>query len=120
VVTAVSLAGAGARQVRLSRIRAAQPVLQRCAGIVLAIVGGYLILYWVTDLAYPFSSPAPPRAVEWAQNHLAAALAASPRLTGLVIGAVVVAVLGTASVYGARGQRQAPPPEPSVRTGDRS
>lgn len=102
VITAVSVAGAGAQVVGLRRLRAWQPVIQRVAGGFIAVVGAYLVLYWVTDVAFPLSAPAPVRAVERLQSDVSVWLSASPRLTGIVIGGVVVAVLAAASVYGLR------------------
>jgi cytochrome c-type biogenesis protein len=101
VVTAVSLAGAGARQVRLGRIRALQPLLARAAGAALVLVGSYLLLYWITALVDPFASPRAVRIVEGIQNHVSAVLSASPRTAGIVIGAVVVATLAGAGIWGA-------------------
>lgn len=108
VVTAVALAATGARQIRLARIRAVQPLLNRLAGVVLALIGAYLMLYWVADLANPFANPLPIRIVEWVQAHLASLLGASPRLTGALLGAAIVATLGLASMQGARADRRGP------------
>lgn len=108
VVTAVALATTGVRQVRLARIRVLQPVLQRAASTVLALVGAYLLLYWVADLAAPFTTPAPVRLVEWLQAHLAALVGGSPRLTGAVLGATVVATLALACVQAARAECPVP------------
>lgn len=106
VVTAVALAATGARQVHLKRIRPLQPVLDRLAGAVLALIGAYLVLYWGADLATPFTNPLPVRLVEWVQTHLVSLVAVSPRLTGAFLGAVVVATLGLASVQAARTDRR--------------
>lgn len=104
VVTAVSLAGAGSRHVRLRRLRAAHVVVERAAGVVLTLVGAYLLLYWIADLVDPLGSPAPVRAVEWVQAHVANGLSASPRVAGAAIGGLVVAVLAAAAVHAARDQ----------------
>lgn len=96
VICAVSLAGVGAQQLRLRWLRRAQPWLLRAAGAVLAIVGAYLVLYWVAYVVAPASTPAPVRAVEGVQSTLQRWLSASPRVTGLVIGTVVLAALGAA------------------------
>jgi cytochrome c biogenesis protein CcdA len=105
VVTAVSVAGASSQVVRLTRLRAWQPVATRVAAAAVAVVGAYLMLYWLADLVSPLHAPAPVRAVESAQATVAGWLSASPRLTGAVIGAMVVAVLAGAAVYGWRGER---------------
>lgn len=102
VVVAVSLLGAGAKPVRARSLRAAQPVIQRAAGVVLALVGAYLLLYWVTDVAAPFAEPGPIRAVEAVQRELSGWLAGSPRVVGMVIGVVVLATLIGACVHSAR------------------
>jgi len=113
IITAVSLAGASSTPVRLRRLRALQPALQRIAGVLLVVVGAYLVLYWVTDLTSPFTVPAPVRAVESVQAAVATAISSSPRVTGVVIGAVVLAVLVVASLRGARpAQAAAPRPTP--------
>jgi cytochrome c-type biogenesis protein len=112
VITAVSVAGAGSQVVRLTRVRAWQPVVTRVAAAAVAVVGAYLLLYWISDLVSPLHAPGPVRVVESLQATLAAWLSASPRLTGLVIGSVIVATLTGAAVYGWRGQRVSPaPPE---------
>jgi len=85
----VSHAGAAALR-RASRLGRGLP---RASGAVLAVVGAYLVLYWVSDLVRPASAPAPVRAVEAAQSAVSNWLAASPRLSGLVLGAAVVAAL---------------------------
>ncbi|MHB1930632.1 MAG: hypothetical protein ACYCUG_14665, partial [Acidimicrobiales bacterium] len=98
VVCAVSLAGVGAQQLRLRWLRRAQPVLVRVAGGVMCLVGGYLVLYWVADAVSPTSTPGPVRVVESVQTTLARWLSASPRLAGVVIGAIVLVALGAASL----------------------
>ena len=105
VICTVSLAGAGAKQLRLRRLRALQPGLQRVAGALLAAVGAYLVLYWVAYVATPLSQPAPVRWVEHFQTVVQGWLSTSPRLTGIVVGALVLVALIAASVHGLR-----PPP----------
>ncbi len=106
VITAVSVAGAGSQVVRLTRLRAWQPVITRVAAGAVAVVGAYLLLYWISDLVSPLHAPGPVRVVESVQSSLATWLSASPRLTGLVIGSMIVATLGAAAVYGWRGERR--------------
>lgn len=98
VICAVSLAGVGAQQLRLRWLRRAQPLLVRIAGGVMTLVGAYLVLYWVADAVSPTSTPGPVRAVERVQTTLQSWLSASPRVTGVVIGAIVLAALGLACV----------------------
>jgi cytochrome c-type biogenesis protein len=79
-----------------SLLRRAMPlarILPRLIGVVLALVGAYLVLYWVNDLTAPSSSPAPIRVVEQVQTALSGWLAGSARLAGTVLGAAVVAAL---------------------------
>lgn len=106
VITAVSLAGVSAQVVRLRRLRSWQPVMQRIAAGVVAVVGAYLMLYWIAYVVSPLSSPGLVRAVERVQQDLAGWLTASPRFTGVIIGAVIVTVLAAATVYGLRGERR--------------
>jgi cytochrome c biogenesis protein CcdA len=117
VVTCVSLAGAGARQVRLSRIRSVEPFLTRLAGAVLAVAGAYLVLYWLNDLVSPLHTPAAERLVERLQVDIDAFLVASPRLTGLVVGVVVIAALTVAAIYAARAEHRIDTPGTSVTQG---
>ena len=79
-----------------SVLRRALPVTRfvpRVSGVVLALAGLYLTLYWADDLVSPSSSPAPVRLVEHVQSQLTAWLGGSSRLIGIVLGAGVVAAL---------------------------
>lgn len=105
VITAVSVAGVSAHVVRLHRLRSWQPAVQRVAAGAVAVVGAYLMLYWIADLVSPLHPPGPVRVVEGLQEDVSGWVSASPRLTGLVIGAVILAILAAASVYGLRGER---------------
>jgi cytochrome c-type biogenesis protein len=110
VVCAVSLVGVGARPLRLGRVRALQPAMERIAGAVLVLVGGYLVAYWVSDLTDPLHPPSVVRWVESVQGDLSAWLAGSPRLVGLVLGAAIVAALVGAALAGRRGESGPVPP----------
>jgi cytochrome c-type biogenesis protein len=110
VVTCVSLAGAGARQVRLGRIRAMEPVLSRLAGAVLVLIGVYLVIYWVNDLVSLSHTPVVVRYVERVQTDIENFLLASPRLTGLVVGVIVITALTLAALYTASAERSEPRP----------
>ncbi|HLH47636.1 MAG TPA: cytochrome c biogenesis protein CcdA, partial [Acidimicrobiales bacterium] len=113
VITAISLAGLGAQQLRLRQLRAAQPVLQRIAGGVLVLVGAYLVLYWVTYATSPLSDPAPVHFVEQIQSAVQGALSSSPRLVGAVIGLIVLVALGAASLPLLRRPAGRRPPGPA-------
>jgi cytochrome c-type biogenesis protein len=87
----VALAGTAALRRALPLARA----VPRVVGVVLALVGAYLVLYWVSDLTQ--SAPAPVQVVESVQSELSTWLAGSARLVGMVLGgAVVVAVVSLA------------------------
>jgi cytochrome c-type biogenesis protein len=105
VITAISLAGVGAQQLRLHRLRAAQPVLQRVAGGIVALIGAYLVLYWVSDAVAPLSTPAPVALVNHIQSTVEGWLAGSPRLAGALIAVVVLGCFAAASVHLIRGDR---------------
>lgn len=102
VVTSVSVASVASGSVRLLALRRLQPVLQRVGGAVLAAVGVYLVYYWVTTVVDPFARPGPIRWVEWLQGEAASALGASPRLTGVIVGGIVVVALAGVGVTTAR------------------
>lgn len=119
VVCAVSLVGAAARPLRLRRVRALQPVAQRLAGGVLLLVGGYLVAYWISDLADPLHPPSVVGYVDAAQAHVSAWLSGAPRAAGVVLGALVLVALGA----GALASRRTPstttaaaPPSPPPET----
>jgi cytochrome c-type biogenesis protein len=113
VICALSLAGAGAHPVRARRLRAAQPTIDRLVGGVLALVGAYVVLYWVGDLVSPFTETAPVRAVENVQNHVSIWLSGSPRLAGAVIGGAIVAVLAAGCLRSLHDQRRLGAAEPA-------
>ena len=97
-----------------SVLRRALPLTRfvpRVSGVVLALAGLYLTLYWADDLVSPSSSPAPVRLVEHVQSQLTAWLGGSSRLIGIVLGAGVVAALVGLAVMSRR------PPAPVVTDG---
>lgn len=92
-----ALGPAGVRSVRwLSR------VVPYVGGAVLVLVGAYLTLYWVTDLAAPGTSSAPLRLVSRAQAAIASFVGTHVTLTGTVLGALVVAAVGLGGWLGHR------------------
>jgi hypothetical protein len=72
-------------------------VVPRLAGAVLALVGAYLVFYWATFLAEPTAVPQPVGLVEHVQALLTSWLSQSPRVIGLVLGAVVIVAIGLAA-----------------------
>ena len=82
----------------------------RAAGAVLAVVGAYLALYWVSELTNPLSAPAPVRAVDSFEATLAAWLSRSSGALGLTVGAVTAAVL---VLVGLRSLLRPVPPQPA-------
>ncbi|MGH9104989.1 MAG: cytochrome c biogenesis CcdA family protein [Acidimicrobiales bacterium] len=125
LLVALSLVVAHAGAPALRRIRPLTRFVPRVAGLVLIVVGLYLLLYWVSDLVAPTSTPAPVRVVEGAQSALSGWLAGSPRLIGVVLGAVVVIALVLVAVAlwraggdVADGRRRRPSSDPAARRRD--
>jgi cytochrome c-type biogenesis protein len=100
----VAHAGAGA----LRGARRLGPGLQRLVGVVLAVVGAYLVLYWASFVADPSSTPGPVRAVEHVQATVVSWLSGAPRTIGALLGVAVVGAL--AALVAARSDRRAVPP----------
>jgi cytochrome c biogenesis protein CcdA len=78
----------------LRRAVPATRVVPRLSGVVLALVGAYLALYWVNDLVDPLGAPAPVRAVEGAGALVSNWLGRSPSLAGAALGAAVLVAIG--------------------------
>jgi cytochrome c biogenesis protein CcdA len=112
LLTVASLAVAYAGASVLRRVVTASRFVPKASGLVLALAGAYLVLYWLDDLVSPASSPAPVRVVEHVQSVLVAWLGGSSRLIGAVLGAgVVIACLALAAA--SRDRR----PSPSANRG---
>lgn len=101
-LTAASLAVAWGGGPLLRRIRPLSRFVPRAAGAVLSVVGAYLVYYWASDVANPLATPGPVRAVEAVQSAFSGWLASSPRLAGVVLGAVVVAACAMLAVAARR------------------
>lgn len=110
-LTVASLAAAHARLSALRSIRPLTRFVPRLAGGILAAVGAYLVLYWVSDLVDPLSTPAPVRAVDSLQSAISGWLAGSPRLLGLA-GAVIV--VGALAMIALCSRRQSASPDGSA------
>ena len=80
------------------------PVTLRLPLLFAALVGLYLVFYWVTDLIDPFSTTAATRAVGTIQGAVNGAISTSPLLIG---GALGVTVLAGFAVWSTR-RRPAP------------
>jgi cytochrome c biogenesis protein CcdA len=118
MVAGLIVANAGASSLRA--VRPLTRVVPRLAGGVLALVGAYLVFYWATFLAEPTAVPQPIGLVEHVQALLTSWLSQSPRVIGLVLGAVVVAAIGLAALATRPGKPERPsspsvPSVPSVR-----
>jgi cytochrome c-type biogenesis protein len=98
LLCAASLVVAHAGTAALRRALPLARAVPRVVGVVLALVGAYLVLYWVSDLTQ--SSPAPVQAVESLQSALSAWLAGSARLVSIVLGGAVVVALVSLAVAG--------------------
>lgn len=91
IVASLAVAHAGSSALR--RIRPLSRFVPRVGGVVLALVGGYLVYYWISDLTDPLATPGLVRAVEGVQGALSNWLAGAPRLFGVLAGVVVVGAI---------------------------
>jgi cytochrome c biogenesis protein CcdA len=113
LLTGLSLVVAHAGAPALRKVRAVSRVVPRFAGAVLALVGAYLVLYWVCAVAAPTTTVAPVRVVEGVQSTLAGWLSGSARVFGAVLGAVIVTGLVVAAVASWRTASAGQPGEPN-------
>lgn len=119
MVTSLIVAWAGGPAIR--RFNHLAKFVPRLAGIVLALVGSYLVYYWANYLNNPLSSPTPIRLVEQVQSALSGWLSAVPQMAGLILAAVVLASLGilalaqSAKSQGAAHFEKDQNPEPTER-----
>jgi cytochrome c biogenesis protein CcdA len=111
VIVVVSLAGAaGAGAMGAGRLLAWQPLVGRLAGAALSLSGAYVAYYWSEYLAHPNHVPALAATIERLGTNLSNLLSASPRTSGAVLGAIVIASL--AWLAAATRRRSADPPGP--------
>ncbi len=82
----------------------------RAAGAVLALVGGYLVLYWTAYLVAPTASPQPIGVVEHVQTALSNWLSGSPQLIGVVLGLALLLGLVLVALGSWRREGGASPP----------
>jgi cytochrome c biogenesis protein CcdA len=88
-VVGASLAVAVGGGQALQRARPLGRVVPRLAGLVLALVGAYLAVYWTGRLVDPAASPGPVRVVQRLAEAIGDGVAGAPRLAGVVLGLVV-------------------------------
>ncbi len=86
---AVSLASSSV----ILRIRHVSRYVEKAAGILLVLIGAYLMDYWITYLVSPANVNRPITLVERVQSWTAAGLAAHAVLLGAMAGALLAAVL---------------------------
>ncbi|MDA8062256.1 MAG: redoxin domain-containing protein [Actinomycetota bacterium] len=121
VLTALAVALAVAPRSRLRAVRSLGSRLERPTGLLLALVGAYLIYYWVADLTGAQSAVGAIGAVDGVASTLASALGSAGPLLGLgLVGAVAIVVFLTAFWGGGRrhhGGPRAGDPAPTTRSG---
>jgi cytochrome c biogenesis protein CcdA len=103
-VLAVVVAIAGPAAAR--RIRVVSRAIPIVGGTVLVAVGAYVTFYWVTAIFAPTDSFAPVRVVESLQGEISNLVGAHPVGLGIVLGAVVIAVLIAYAMRGGMADRE--------------
>lgn len=107
VLTALAVVVAVAPGVSLGRVRALGGRTERPAGVVLVLVGGYLVYYWISDLASAQAGTGLIALVDRVDSAVAASLSsAGPRL-GVVLLLLVTAAVGAARVVRSVPHRRA-------------
>lgn len=96
-VTGLGLITAHASGEIVRRLRRASRLVPAVANTLEALVGLYLVFYWVTDLIDPFSTTAATRAVGTIQGAVNGALSTSPLLIGCALGVTVLAGFAVAA-----------------------
>ncbi|MDA8295277.1 MAG: redoxin domain-containing protein [Actinomycetota bacterium] len=114
VLTALAVAVAVAPRFRLRRLRAVGGRLERPAGVLLAVIGAYLVYYWVADLLGSQSSSSLITGIDGLTGRVASAIGSAGPLLGLVLGGLVVAALVAAVLVGRGRSRDGAAPSPSV------
>ena len=116
VVLSLVVAHAGAPALR--RIRPLTRFVPRVAGVVLSLVGVYLMIYWVSALVAPSATPAPVQAVENFQSLVSGWLSHSSRAIGVVLGIVVVSVVILVAAAGRHAVAEGAVPGETAPRGD--
>ena len=112
VLTALAVMVALVPRFRMRRLRAVSGRLERPAGVLLALVGAYLVYYWVADLAGTQSSSSLIGGVDGVAGRVAGAIGSTGPILGLGLVGLVVVALALAIVVG-RQRMMTPATEPS-------
>jgi cytochrome c-type biogenesis protein len=87
----------------LRRLRPAGRLVRPVAGLVLVIVGGYLVYYWTWDLTGAASTPQLTVWIDAVQTSVSTWLSGAARFVGLVFGVVVIGACGYLAFRSGRG-----------------
>ena len=102
VLTALAVVVALVPQFNIRRLRALSGRLERPAGVLLALVGAYLVYYWISDLLGTQSSSSVIGAVDGAAGRIAGAIGSAGPLLGIGLVGLIVVALALAIVVGRR------------------
>ncbi len=102
VLTALAVVVALVPQFKIRRLRALSGRLERPAGVLLALVGAYLVYYWISDLLGTQSSSSVIGAVDGVAGRMAGAIGSAGPLLGIGLVGLVVVALALAIVVGRR------------------
>ena len=115
----VTLALALGRRAIVDRLRASGRFIERLAGAILALAGGYIVFFWATSLSGdPTSQPAAVTWVEMVSARATNLVGDNAALLGVVAAVVVAAAAAAVLVSRRRSRRDAA--EVSPRTADRT
>ncbi len=92
-LTAAAVATAIAGPRVLGRIRPSSRFIPKASGVLLALVGAYLVYSWTYALTEPLATPFLVRVVDDVQSALSGWLASSARWAGALLGTAVVAAI---------------------------
>lgn len=110
VLTALAVVVALVPQFRIRRLRALSGRLERPAGVLLALVGAYLVYYWASDLLGTQSSSSVIGAVDGVAGQIAGAIGSAGPLLGVGLVGLVVVALALAVIGGRRRAHGSPMP----------
>lgn len=102
VLTALAVVVALVPQFKARRLRTLGGRLERPAGVLLALVGCYLVYYWISDLLGTQSSSSVIGAVDGAAGRLAGAIGSAGPPLGLGLAGLVVVALAVAIIVDRR------------------